>query len=248
MLLKAQAQAASSGISNTTESWLAQYDLDNYDCDKCNNTGSICWHDENYVFHSEKCECKKVRRSIRSLRKSGMMDMIERYTFENYETPDAERRRIKETAQAFCRAKSGWLYIHGRAGSGKTHICTAVCNSMIMQGNSLKYMLWRDESVELKALVNYQEDYNERMQRLKTVKVLYIDDFFKSKNVTDADINLAFELLNYRYNDSKLRTIISSEKSIEDILSYDEAVGSRIYERCKNGFYIDAPDENWRLK
>ena len=119
---------------------------------------------------------------------------------------------------------------------------------MIMQGNSLKYMLWRDESVELKALVNYQEDYNERMQRLKTVKVLYIDDFFKSKNVTDADINLAFELLNYRYNDSKLRTIISSEKSIEDILSYDEAVGSRIYERCKNGFYIDAPDENWRLK
>ena len=64
---------------------------------------------------------------------------------------------------------------------------------------------------------------------------------------TDADIRLAFEILNSRYNDSQLRTIISSELTLFEILGLDEAVGGRIYERSK-GFVLEAPRENWRLK
>ena len=75
--------------------------------------------------------------------------------------------------------------------------------------------------------------------------MLYIDDFFKG-SVSDADINLAFELLNDRYN-SKRMTILSSERSVEDILELDEAIGSRIYERSK-GFYARLPAKNWRLR
>jgi DNA replication protein DnaC len=189
----------------------------------------------------------EMRRSIRMLRQSGMMDMMQRYTFENYTAESEDCEKVKQFALDYCSQPSGWFYIHGRAGSGKTHICTAICNTLMHKGNPIKYMLWRDESVALKGLVNSQSEYAERINKLKTVKVLYIDDFFKSKTVTDADVNLAFELLNFRYNDSKLRTIISSEKSIEEILSIDEAVGSRIYERSK-GFYLDAPSSDWRLK
>lgn len=67
---------------------------------------------------------------------------------------------------------------------------------------------------------------------------------------TAADINIAFELLNCRYNNSKLLTIISSEKTVNEIIKIDEAVGSRIKEKSKN-FAININKDiqkNYRLK
>ena len=90
------------------------------------------------------------------------------------------------------------------------------------------------------------EEYQSRIRPFKTVPVLYIDDFLKGGH-TEADLRLAFEILNARYNDSSLRTIISSEMSLFDVLGLDEATGGRIYERAK-GYVIEAPKENWRLK
>ena len=93
-----------------------------------------------------------------------------------------------------------------------------------------------------------QEEYNKRMWKLKTVSVLYIDDFLKCRGApSDSDINIAFELLNARYNNTKLTTIISTERSISEILGLDEALGSRIVERSK-GYCIKAASENWRLR
>lgn len=62
----------------------------------------------------------------------------------------------------------------------------------------------------------------------------------------DADKRLAFELLNSRYN-SRRPTLVSSELSIDTVLDWDEAIGSRIYERAK-GYVIHANGQNWRLR
>ncbi|MFR5069708.1 MAG: hypothetical protein ACLTE2_07870 [Eubacteriales bacterium] len=43
---------------------------------------------------------------------------------------------------------------------------------------------------------------------------------------------MAFEILNHRYNQSKI-TIISSEMTIRELIVCDEAVGSRIFQRTK---------------
>lgn len=174
-----------------------------------------------------------------------MTDLIERYTFQNYETQTQETEEIKEKAVRYC-SDSGWLYISGRSGSGKTHICTAICKKLIQSGTDVYYMQWRDESVNLKSAVNDTEYYNGRMRKLKTVPVLYIDDFLKGSD-TDADIRLAFEIMNSRYNDRSLKTIISSELDITAVLNRDEALGGRIYERAK-GYMLKAPALNWRLK
>ena len=86
------------------------------------------------------------------------------------------------------------------------------------------------------------------MYKLKTIPVLYIDDFLKCKGEpSTGDLNLAFELINGRYNNEKLRTIISTERSIENVLDFDEALGSRIYEKSK-GYCLSAPHENWRMR
>ena len=113
------------------------------------------------------------------------------------------------------------------------------------RGQNCKYMLWRDEVRELKSLVNDNEAYIRKMNELKNIDVLYIDDFLKGRP-TDGDLNVAFELLNSRYNQRK-RTIISGERSIEQVMDMDEAIGSRIYERSKHGYCFETPGENWRL-
>ena len=98
------------------------------------------------------------------------------------------------------------------------------------------------------------------MREFKTAEVLYIDDLFKTgkgrgeeeQRPTVGDINAAFELLNYRYNNPQLITIISSECRATDILDIDEAVGGRIVERTiRHGYGINVkPDrsKNYRLK
>ena len=85
-----------------------------------------------------------------------------------------------------------------------------------------------------------------RMRVLKKTEVLYTDDFLKGGD-TDADIRLAYEILNSRYNDRGLRTILSSEMTPEKLLRRDEALGGRIYERAR-GYVLQAPAKNMRFE
>ena len=129
-------------------------------------------------------------------------------------------------------------------GTGKSHLCTGICGVLLESGHDVRYMLWRDVSRELKAVVN-DTAFNELAAPYKRCAVLYIDDFLKG-GMGDADKRLAFELLNSRYN-SRRPTLISSELSIDAVLDWDEAIGSRIYERAK-GYVIHANGQNWRLR
>lgn len=240
-----QKQNALDGESTTiTSETLADFGLGGVDCPICQNRGYLMYKKDGYDYTKE-CECMAKRRSLRRIRKSGMSDMLSRYTFEAYETPDATRTCIKMVAERFCKADSGWFYISGRSGSGKTHICTAICSRFIESGKEVYYMKWRDESRSLKALVNTDE-IEKPLEKLKRVHVLYIDDFFNGGH-SEADERIAFEILNSRYNDTKLRTVISSELMIEDVLDIGEALGGRIKERSK-GYLLSAPNENWRLR
>lgn len=221
-------------------------------CPMCNNTGYLLKHRPDGSLYGTECECMPRRRSLRRIQKSGLAPLLARYTFDSFETPDGQRRDLKERARAFCAASEGWFYLAGQSGSGKTHLCTAMCGELIKQGRDVLYIVWKDFSVSAKARVNDAAAYAEAVGLLKRVPVLYLDDFLKVKDndadlVTPGDINLAFEIINARYLDPKKRTIISAEFTAADILGLDEALGGRIYERAR-GYYLAAPGENWRLK
>jgi DNA replication protein DnaC len=224
--------------------YLHRYNLDNMQCEKCHNTGYIT-EIRNGIWYSNPCECLKERVAKRRLAKSGMDDMAKRNNFSTYSAEDAQRRKIKDGADQYATKPDGWFFISGRSGSGKTHICTAICNKLMENGHDVVMMLWKDASRKIKADINDQEA-DEMMTYYKEADVLYIDDFLKG-GVTDADMRLAFELLNYRYNDLKRYTVISSEMDIKDIMKHDEAVAGRIYERSK-GKIFRTPNENWRTK
>lgn len=242
----AQNQARQNGGISTPDSPLVECGLDNVDCPICHNTGCIVSKATDGTLKAVECACMAKRVSIRNLERSGLKDAISRYTMQAYVADTPERKKVMSAANEFCEAERGWFFISGKSGSGKTHICTAICSKMMNKGKAVRYMRWRDDSIMLKALTTDGEEYQRLIRPFKSVPVLYIDDFLKGGH-TEADIRLAFEILNSRYNDSSLRTIISSEMTLFEILGLDEATGGRIYERSK-GYVLEAPRENWRLK
>lgn len=219
-------------------------DVDGYDCTLCHNKGDVQYWKDGYIF-TKSCICMDTRKAITNMKKSGLENIIRDYTFERFDTKEEWQKDIKEKAYAYVKDEDhNWFFIGGNPGAGKTHICTAICREFLLKGQRVKYMLWKEESTLLKAVINDPHVYSEKIEKLKQTDVLYIDDFLKPiKNregdilpPTTADVNLAFEILDYRKN-ANLRTIISSERFIGEIIGIDEATGSRILEKTKNIYF-----------
>ena len=232
---------------------LIQGDLKGVDCTKCLNRGCYYILKENNIT-GVVCGCMQQRYSLLQIKKSGMGELLNKCTFENYIPKELWQERLKKSTMEFAENgyKDNWLCVVGQVGCGKTHLATAIIGELLNKGLNSRYMLWRDETVRLKAVITDDISYNKIMDELKTVSVLYIDDFFKTekdKKPTTADINIAFEILNHRYC-NKLSTIITSEKMIDELIDIDEAVGSRIFEKCKNYCLVVGYDKskNYRLR
>lgn len=224
--------------------------LEGYDCPECLNRGYFRRVDDQGRSYNEECRCMVTRRNRARIRRSGLSDMLSRYTLESWQVKEIWQKKAADLVRRYAAGPSGWMLVAGPPGTGKTHLCTALCGMLMESGVDTRYMLWRDVSVRAKAVVNDEESYNRLIDPLKKVRCLYIDDLFKTgkgQEPTTGDVNLAFELLNSRYNDSKKLTIISTERDVEELLSIDEAVGSRIYERSKDFYLPLAGKKNWRL-
>ena len=219
--------------------------LKDYDCPICKNRGYTAELQGDRMIFVE-CDCTNRRKALRRMSESGLKPILELYRMDNFKTDRKWQLEAKSKALKFIENGKGWFVIAGNPGTGKTHLCTAICGRFLEQGRFVRYMVWREEAPKLKASVTDRDVYEKAMKEFKQADVLYIDDFWKG-NVTEADINLSFELLNSRYNDQSKITIISGEKDVEQMLSIDEAIGSRIYERSK-GFLIKTPNENYRLR
>lgn len=210
---------------------------DGYNCTRCLNRGySMVVKQQGSSFYmvSEPCKCETVRRNIRRMKRSGLENLIQKCKFENFEETEDWQKALKKEAIDYAQRLNGWFYIGGNSGSGKTHLCTAICRKLLLDGHDVLYMLWRDDVSRLKGLLN-TDAYQDEMNRYKSVEVLYIDDLFKvgrssadePQKPSQGDINLAFELINFRINNN-LKTIISSECTIDELLDIDEAVAGRI--------------------
>ena len=107
-------------------------------------------------------------------------------------------------------------------------------------------MCYRDEVTYLKANITDDQVYTSYISKFKTATVLYIDDFLKGK-VTESDVNIAYEIVNYRYNNN-LPLIVSTEKKLSELMTFDEAIASRLIEMSKGRIIqFDEHKLNYRL-
>lgn len=229
----------------------AEGSLQGYNCNICHNKGIVYMRRGEEIV-SKDCECMKTRESLDRIKKSGLSNLLDKYTFGAYRTDSDFQKLIKGKALTFLKNNAKWFFIGGQIGCGKSHICTAIVGELLKQGKSARYMQWRDDVVNLKSHANSYE-YEVLIKPFKNAEVLYIDDLFKTRAgefPTSADVNIAFEIINQRYINPDFITIISSERTISDMLKIDEAVVSRICEYAGEYTINVASDihKNYRLR
>ena len=222
------------------------------DCPICRGEGYLRAMINGYEY-MKRCVCLEKKIAMEQLQRTGIAESIKRCTFDSFQTPEEWQERLKQRALQFLNETNKWFFVGGQVGCGKTHICTAILGKFLKMGKSVKYIIWTNEIVRLKANKMDDENYQRIINPLLTTQVLYIDDFFKTekdKRPSEADIRTAFEIINYRYVNNNLITIFSTEKTVDDIIDIDEAIGSRIHEKTKGYRNVILKDEgrNWRLR
>jgi DNA replication protein DnaC len=186
--------------------------------------------------------------------KTGIKD--DSYTFSNFNEWNDTSKLMKKVATDYFKnfmqiknSRQNSIAFVGQVGCGKTHLTVALgLNILKSKRISVVYLSYRDVITELKQNMTDEEFYQKQIGKYQNAKVLLIDDLLKGKT-TDSDKNILFEIINYRYI-NHLPIIVSSEYDINALLNFDEAIGSRIYEMCKN-FIVEVPkdtDNNFRLK
>lgn len=138
------------------------------------------------------------------------------------------------------------LILCGNPGCGKSHLLLAIANNLIRRRVNVVYFPYREIIMEIKQNIMNGQVYSEMINKYKKSEVLLIDDLFKGQ-ITQSDINVMFEIINYRYM-SNLPILISTELTIDKIIKIDEALGSRIYEMVNNyKAEILGEENNYRL-
>lgn len=197
------------------------------------------------------CSCMKTRETLRRIHESGLESLLRICTFQNYTAEQPFQQHILQCARAYLQERHKWFYIGGQTGCGKTHICTAIVGGMIRNGFSVRYMVWREASHQLKAALT-DGSYAAQIAAYKEADVLYIDDLFKTSStaeVSGADVRLAFEILDYRARNQML-TILSTEWLLPQLRQIDGAIGGRIIQMSKGYAFEIRPDnqKDYRLR
>lgn len=224
---------------------------ESYKCNKCKDTTWI--QDKNGVIIS-RCECYAKDKLKKLWEKSGIKDL--NASFKGFERWNAASDRLYCVALDYYKKfdsirnnmDNSALFV-GQPGSGKTYISLALANNFINNKSiSVLYMPYRDCITRLKQNIVNKEDYESSLKKYQEAEVLLIDDLYKGK-ITETDINIMFEIVNYRYLNN-LPMIISSEHSIEKLLCIDEAIASRIYQMSKSHVAQIENDfsNNYRMK
>ena len=218
-----------------------------YACELCKDSGVIVITDDGeeipaldavgmYYKYTKPCKCVLEKQLQESLKRTGLD--IEEYQSKNFETfkrDTEEANKMYKLAQDFLKDEHATgIGFFGKSGTGKTHICIAICNELLKKGVIHKYFNYRRDIQVLIACRFNEETYNKKLSEWMNVNVLYIDDFLKLAKNKDGTYNvqelqISYDIINTRYINKK-KTILSSELSVSDIKNVDEAIGSRIFE------------------
>ncbi len=226
-----------------------------YNCRICKDTGYIIIPQEHSQPIMRPCKCREMDKVKKLWKSSGINSENLDKTFKNFEVWNDMSRNMKDTATNYYlrydsikNSRRNSILLCGNPGSGKTHIALALANSFLKK-KELKviYMPYRDVVTGLKQNILDKEYYKKMLSKYQSCDVLLIDDLYKGK-VTETDINIMFEIVNHRYL-NHLPLIVSTEFTVEKLLSFDEAIGSRIYEMSKDFIVeIEGIENNYRLR
>ena len=223
-----------------------------YDCPICEDKGYIFEIQDGYEV-ARPCKCLQKRQSIEKMERSGLSQAFKQNTINSFIDDKewqkmAKFRVLKYINDFLKKGSNAGLILSGQPGSGKTHLGIAAMLELIDNNIGCVYREYLTMVTNLKQVGMNEEEYIREMEKYINPPVLFLDDFLKGE-VTSADLKHIYKVINTRYLKGK-PIIISTEKSIKEILEFDEAIGSRLIEQAK-GNIIEFPRDfsnNYRLK
>lgn len=232
---------------------------DGYECtiENCNNKGYyyvLVERNGRYSADRVICKCVETRKMVHQAKTSGFGDLLN-HKLDDYIANTKWQKDWLQVANDYLNTTNNeWLAYLGQSGSGKTMLCSAICNKLLKRHKKVKYMSWDVFTNKLKRF-SFDDAREKYLNDFASCEVLYIDDLFKTSvrdgKINWTDVNYGFEIINTRYN-RNLATIISSELIFDQLMEIDEATAGRIRERCQGTkFLIQAGKDrskNYRLK
>lgn len=226
-----------------------------YECDICKDVGVI-YIIEDGKTKSKPCRCIEVKKAKARMLQSGLHEHDLKTGFKDFNLFDSEAlKKVKEHSidyyvnfEKYSNTRNNSILLSGATGRGKTMLGLCISNNLMKNDNiPVIYMPYVETLTKIKQEIYDGEAYQEDMGRLKKADVLFIDDLFKS-NVTRADIDRVYELINFRYLARK-PVIFSTEKTPKQMIELDEALGGRIIEMCQDHIVrFDESIPNYRLR
>lgn len=165
----------------------------------------------------------------------------ERYvgkTFDDYEVDDLNRDAVNYAKSVLSTGRGAFLF--GQRGTGKTFLAAIIAQEFLKAGKSVIF-----EKVPM-LLSDIRDTFNgngtlteaQILDAATTVDLLVLDDFGMEKPKRFVGATLC-NIIDARYDNPRLTTIITSNNSLEQIrTTLDDAVdgknynGSRIHDRC----------------
>ncbi|MBQ9266831.1 MAG: ATP-binding protein [Clostridia bacterium] len=245
-LLKQEKEAILSAMNTTLE--VA------YQCEKCKDTGYILTE-----TGSEMCSCLKQELLNESYNKSNLFrlknDTFEKFNLtlfsdeanlEKYGVSISPRQNMEkiyqlsmEFIQNFESPEQKNLLFTGTPGIGKTFLSSCIANAVLEKGYTVLYQtspLLFDLIFENKYGNNKSVGSKEFYDSILSANLLVIDDL-GTENLTAARFSELFNLLNARLLKPDVKTIISTNLSLEDLAkTYDDRILSRLignYNICR---------------
>ena len=201
-----------------------------YSCPECCDTGYV---------GNKICSCFREALIKENIRSSGIGNLIEKQSFENFDLSiykdeeikkamERNFKKAKKYASEFSRNSKNLLLI-GTTGTGKTHITTAIAKTVIENGFEVLY----DSAQNIVAAFEYDRfksgygQYEARGEKYLECELLILDDL-GTEFSNQFTVSCIYNLLNTRLNKG-LPTIISTNLGADMLRSfYDDRICSRI--------------------
>lgn len=220
-----------------------------YQCKKCRDLGYIFQEDEKGYTVATPCECIEKRQIKEKLEGCGLTDSFKKKTFSTFKTDTEHQKQAKLRAMSYCKKfkeEKGSFLLTGNPGTGKTHLGIAIMMQLVNQNVGCRYAEYISLIMRLKQCCMDPINYNKEINEYKNCTVLFLDDLLKGQT-SEADRKYIYEIINYRYMTEK-PIIVSTEKSLDELMNYDAAITSRIIEMCRENIIEFKNVPNMRIK
>lgn len=223
-------------------------------CPICHGMGFVPYEKDNCNF-ARPCICREPQRAMTMIEQSGIGEEFKEKGFKNFDDRNMDiLKKAKAMGIDYCKkfpeikntSRNSVLYC-GQCGAGKTHLSVAIANAIMdTHKTAVVYMPYREWITRLKQRALDESGFNSTIDRFKQAPVLIVDDLLKGKN-SETDVNILFEIVNFRYL-KRLPMIVSTEKTVDELLKFDEGCGSRILEMSRGHCVeIIGSEYNYRL-